>query len=59
MGKTDKDAPDVRKERWFASHQPSWFHKALRRRHRTKARQDIRNEREPLPRYRGDREWYW
>lgn len=58
MSRTDKDAPKARRERWW-TRQQSWFNKATRRRHRKLARQDMRNGRDPLPRYRGDKEWYW
>lgn len=58
MSRTVKDSPKMRRERWW-TRQPSWFNRASRRRHRTRASQDIRNGREPLPRYKDDREWYW
>ena len=58
MSRTDKDQPNIRRERWW-TRQPSWWNKRGRRRHRARATQDLRNGREPLPRYKDDREWYW
>lgn len=58
MSRTDKDQPYQRHGRRGRS-TPSWWHKMLRRRHRSHARQDLRNGREPAAQYRDDREWYW
>lgn len=58
MARTDKDAPYQRHARRGRT-EPSWWRAALRRRHRSRAAQDVRNGREPLPRYKDDREWYW
>lgn len=58
MSKTDKDQPYQKRGRQGRS-EPSWWRKMLRRHHRARARQALRNDQEPMPRYRGDREWYW
>ena len=57
MSRTDKDTPDERRKHWQSVYVPSWWNRAQRRREREKARQDMRNGREPQPRY-GD-ECYW
>lgn len=59
MAHTDKDHPDFRRKHWQSIRQPSWWNKMLRDHHRERARQDLRNGREPLPKYRGDDEYYW
>ena len=59
MGKTDKDQPGFRAKLWESVRTPSWHTKASRRKHRTREHQDLANGREPSPRYKTDREWYW
>jgi hypothetical protein len=57
MSHTDKDHPKARREHWMSVGTPSWFNRAQRKRARDKARQDMRNGREPQPDY-GDLH-YW
>lgn len=61
MSKTDKDTPrdKARRTKWWISTKGfSAFARQCRRSARAKARQDMRNGREPQPRYRDERE-YW
>jgi len=51
MSRTDKDHPKARREHWMSVYTPSWFNRVQRQRERQKAREDIRNHREPQPDY--------
>ena len=57
MSRTDKDTRHAKRQHWQSVFTPSWWNRDQRRREREKARQDMRNGREPQPRY-GD-EYYW
>ena len=57
MSRTDKDTPRGRARYPWKTGIPSWWNRDQRRRERERARQDMRNGREPQPRY-GD-EYYW
>ena len=59
MSRTDKDQREAKRDHWSSVFQPSWHNRMLRRSHRARARQDLRNGREPLPRYKNDRDYYW
>lgn len=57
MSRTDKDTREFKYNHWMSIYTPSWFNRQERRRQRTRAAQDMRNGREPLPDY-GDI-YYW
>lgn len=59
MSRTDKDTPESKKANWQSVFQPSEWNRRLRRNHRKRASQDLRNGREPAPRYKNDRDYYW
>ena len=57
MSRTWKDKREAKMEHWMSVGIPSWWNRWMRQREREKSRQDMRNRREPQPRY-GD-EYYW
>lgn len=57
MSRTDKDTPREKARHPWNTKVPSWWNRGLRRREREKAAQDMRNGREPQPRYGGDLYW--
>lgn len=57
MSRTFKDTKAAKLRHWMSVFTPSEFNRYRRRRERNKARQDMRNGREPLPRYGDDLYW--
>lgn len=57
MSRTWKDRREAKMKHWMSVYTPSWWNRAQRQRERNRAAQDLRNGREPQPKY-GDEYWW-
>ena len=57
MSRTDKDTRESKMEHWMSVFKPSSWNRDQRQAERNKAKQSLRNRREPEPKYR--RPYFW
>ena len=57
MSRTFKDSREAKYRNWMSVFTPSEFNRWRRKQARGKAAQDLRNGREPAPRYPSDLYW--